>query len=300
MDLRIIIEEMVKNMGFRTYPGYPEDYIWIDHGDGTGEVIMLVETDELEKLREFQSSTSSFPGERLVFILGDEAKPDLTSYCKSHKITVVSREECSRLFGRALIDMHLSKMHRKKENKITKTEDDDGFILVYLEEGNNPKFVKPAVSGEMVARSIGLRNDLIFIPHYFFSYMLKVMEGGKVEVREGSAMVNSVNGKVSKSITGYEVLENWPTPYRQLEPKWEPQPSMERVKSWIEESLETEVIETKESEFFLIFSRSRIKPLEKTIRVSFLNSYFYPIYSTSSLALDGFTGEVKSVTDFVT
>lgn len=299
MDLRIIIEEMVKNMGFRTYPGYPEDYIWIDHGDGTGEVIMLVETNEIEKVREFQSSTSSFPGERLVFILNDGINTDITSYCKSHKITIVSREECTRLFGKALIEMHLSKIHRKEKRK-TNDKEDKGFILVYLEEGKNPKFVKPAISGETVAKSIGLKSDLIFVPHYFFSYSLKVMEGGNLEDREGSAMVNSVNGKVSESITGYEVLENWPTNHRELDPKWEPLPSLERVKRWVEDSLETEVVETRESDFFIIYSRNRVKPVERTIKVTFLNTYFYPIYSSSSLALDGFTGEIKSITDYIT
>jgi hypothetical protein len=299
MELRILIEEMIENMGFRTYPGYPEDYIWIDHGDSTGEVIFLVESDDMEKVREFHSSTSSFPGERFAFILYDGPYNEIYSYCKSHNITVVSREECSRLFGKALIDMHLNSLGKKEVKKL-KEKDDREFILVYLEEGKNPKFIKPAVSGEMVSKSVGMRNDLIFIPYYFFSYRLKVMEGGSLEEREGSAMVNSLNGKVFSSITGYEVLENWPMTHRELEPKWEPLASLERVKVWIQESLEMEVMEKSESEFFLLYARNKVKPLKETIKVTYLNTYFYPIYSSSSLAMDGFTGEVKSTADYIT
>lgn len=298
MDIRILIDEMVKNMGYRTYPGYPEDYIWVDHGDGTGEVIMLLETQDLEKVREFQSSTATFPGERFLFLLLDGVSRDILSYCKGHNITAVTRDETSRLLGKALIDLHLDKAKIRKPVREKPKEDKD-FILVYLEEGSNPKYIRPVVTGAIVTNSIGLRSDLIFIPYHFFSYTMKVMEGDRMEYKEGTAMVNAVNGKVARSINGYEILDSWPTVHRELEPKWEPLSSLERAKKWISDSLETEVVEKSETEAFIIYSRARVKPLENTIKVTFINSCLYPIYSSSALVMDGFTGEIKSITDYV-
>lgn len=298
MDVRILIDEMVRNMGYRTYPGYPEEYIWVDHGDGSGEVILLLENQDMEKVREFNSSTISFPGERFLFVLTDGGNKEILSYCKGHKITAVSREEASKMLGRALIDMHLSKKTPKKPVK-QRNEENKDFIMVYLEEGNNPKYIRPVVSGEIVTNSIGLRSDLIFVPYHFFSYSMKVMEGNSLSNKEGTAMVNAVNGKVSRSINGYEILDSWPTTYRELEPKWEPLASMERAKRWISDSLETEVVERSETEAFIIYSRSKVRPLEDTVRVTFINTCLYPIYSSSTLVMDGFTGEIKSITDFL-
>jgi hypothetical protein len=298
MDVRTLIGEMVKNMGYRTYPGYPEDYIWVDHGDGTGEVIMLLEDQDFERVREFQSSTVSFPGERFLFILADGVNKEVFSYCKQHNITTVTRDEAAKLLGKAVIDMHLEKKSIRKPVR-EPIENNKDFILVYIEEGNNPKYIRPVVSGEIVTNSIGLRSDLIFVPYHFFSYSMKVMEGDVLENKEGTVMVNAVNGKVSRSINGYEVLDSWPTAHRELELKWEPLSSMERAKRWISDSQETEVVEKSESEGFIIYSRKRVKPLEDTIKVAFLNSCFYPIYSSSALVMDGFTGEIKSITDYI-
>ena len=298
MDIRILIGEIVKGMGYRTYPGYPEDYIWVDHGDGSGEVIMLLESQDLEKVREFYSSTVSFPGERFLFILNDAANKDILSYCKSHKITAVSRDDTAKLLGKALIDMQLSrKVHGRP--RVQETKEDKDFILVYLEEGNNPRYIRPVVSGEMVTSSIGLKADLIFVPYHFFSYSMKLMEGDNLVVKEGNVMVNAVNGKASRSINGYELLDSWPTTHRELELKWEPLPSMERAKRWISDSLETEVVEKSETDAFIIYSRTRVKPLEDTIKVTFINTSFYPIYSSPALVMDGYTGEIKSINDFV-
>ncbi|MEM0127870.1 MAG: hypothetical protein QXO03_02120, partial [Thermoplasmatales archaeon] len=88
MDIRIIIEDMVQKMGYRAYPGFPQDYIWIDHGDGSGEVIMLLEENDMDKVREFESSTSSFPGERFIFSLVGDIDKEIPSYCKRYKITL--------------------------------------------------------------------------------------------------------------------------------------------------------------------------------------------------------------------
>ncbi|MEM0134027.1 MAG: hypothetical protein QXU18_02200 [Thermoplasmatales archaeon] len=298
MDIRILIGEMVKNMGYRTYPGYPEDYIWVDHGDGSGEVIMLLDNQDIEKVREFYSSTVSFPGERFLFILNDGVNKDILSYCKSHKITAVSRDDTAKMLGKELINMQLAKKIQKRPRVQEKNENKD-FILVYLEEGNNPRYIRPVVSGEAVTNSIGLKSDLIFIPFHFFSYTMKLMEGDNLVVKEGNVMVNAVNGKASKSINGYELLDSWPTTHRELELKWEPLTSMERAKRWISDSLETEVVEKSETEAFIIYSRSRVKPLEDTIKVTFINTSLYPVYSSSALVMDGFTGEIKSITDFV-
>lgn len=298
MDVRILIDEMVKNMGYRTYPGYPEDYIWVDHGDGTGEVIMLLENQDIEKVREFHSSTVNFPGERFLFNLSDGSNNEIPSYCKAHKITPVTKEEVSKLLGGALIDMHLSKTRIRKTIR-PKAKEGNDFILVYLEEGQNPKYIRPVVSGEAVTNSIGLRSDLIFVPYHFFSYSMKVVEGDNLEVKEGTAMVNAVNGKASRSINGYEILDSWPTIHRELDQKWEPLSTMERAKRWISDNTETEVLERSESEAFVIYTRSKVKPLDETIRVTFINSCFYPVYSSSALVMDGFTGEIKSITDYV-
>lgn len=298
MDIRIIIDEMVKSMGYRTYPGYPEEYIWVDHGDGSGEVIMLLENQDLEKVREFHSSTVSFPGERFLFVLSDGGNKDIISYCKGHKITPVTRDETAKLLGKALIDMHLS-LKTTKRPAVRQPKEDSDFILVYLEEGNNPKYIRPVVSGELVSNSIGLRSDLIFVPYHFFSYTMKVVEGENIAIKEGTSMVNAVNGRVTRSINGYELLDSWPTTYREMELKWEPLSSMERAKRWISDSTETEVVEKSETEAFIIYSRSRVKPLEDTIKVKYINTCFYPIYSSSALVMDGFTGEIKSITDYV-
>lgn len=298
MDVRVLIDEMVKNMGYRTYPGYPEDYIWVDHGDGSGEVIMLLENQGMEKVREFHSSTVSFPGERFLFLLSEGSNKDIISYCKAHRITPVSRDEASKLLGRALIDMHLSTKTRKGP-AIHQPREDKGFILVYLEEGNNPKYIRPVVSGETVTNSIGLKSDLIFVPYHFFSYSMKVLEGDDLTVKDGTAMVNAVNGRVFRSINGYEILDSWPTTHREIELKWEPLASMERAKRWISDNQETEVVEKSETDAFLIYSRSRVKPLEDTIKVTFINTCYYPIYSSAALVMDGFTGEIKSITDYV-
>jgi ketoisovalerate ferredoxin oxidoreductase, alpha subunit (EC 1.2.7.7) len=115
MDVRILIDEIVKNMGYRTYPGYPEDYIWVDHGDGSGEVIMLLENDDMEKIREYNSSTVSFPGERFLFLLFDGPNKEILSYCKGHKITPVTRNEAAKMLGMTLIDMHLAKKTAKSQ-----------------------------------------------------------------------------------------------------------------------------------------------------------------------------------------
>jgi hypothetical protein len=298
MDIRILIDEMVKDMGYRTYPGYPEEYIWVDHGDGSGEVIMLLENEDLEKVREFHSSTVSFPGERFLFLLSDGANKDVLSYCKGHKIIPVTRDETAKLLGKALIDMQLSKKVRRKP-VVQQSNENEDFILVYLEEGNNPKYIRPVVSGEVVTNSIGLRSDLIFIPFHFFSFTMKVMEDESLSKKEGTAMVNAVTGKVSRSINGYELLDSWPTTHRELELKWEPLSSIERAKRWVSDSLETEVVEKSETDGFIIYSRSRVKPLEDTIKVTFINTCLYPIYSSSALVMDGFTGEIKSITDYV-
>ncbi len=298
MDVRILIDEIVRNMGYRTYPGYPEEYIWVDHGDGSGEVIMLLENQDMEKVREFNSSTISFPGERFLFVLSDGSNKEILSYCKGHKITPVSREEASKMLGKALIDMHLSKKTPKKP--ITRTnEENKDFIMVYLEEGNNPKYIRPVVSGETVTNSIGLRSDLLFVPYHFFSYSMKVMEGDNLATKEGTAMVNAVNGKVCRAINGYEILDSWPVTHRELEFKWEPLASIERAKRWIGESVETEVVERSETDAFIIYSRSKVRPLEDTVKVTFINTCLYPIYSSSTLVMDGFTGEIKSITDFL-
>ncbi|MCL4412020.1 MAG: hypothetical protein M1526_01500 [Candidatus Thermoplasmatota archaeon] len=298
MDVRILIDEIVKNMGYRTYPGYPEDYIWVDHGDGSGEVIMLLENDDMEKIREYNSSTVSFPGERFLFLLFDGPNKEILSYCKGHKITPVTRNEAAKMLGMTLIDMHLAKKTAKRP-EVQQVSENKDFILVYLEEGNNPKYIRPVVTGEVVTGSIGLRSDLIFVPYHFVSYSMKVLEGDNIATKEGTAMINAVNGKVYRSINGYELLDSWPTTHRDLDPKWEPLASMERAKRWAGDSLETEVLEKSETAGFIIYSRSRVKPLEDTIKVTFINTCFYPIYSSSVLVMDGFTGEIKSISDYV-
>jgi hypothetical protein len=298
MDVRVLIDEMVKNMGYRTYPGYPEEYIWVDHGDGSGEVIMLLENQDLEKVREFNSSTVSFPGERFLFLLADGTDKEIISYCKGHRITPVSREEAAKMLGKALIDMHLSTKTKKRSVLRQPTENKD-FIMVYLEEGSNPKYIRPVITGDVVTNSIGLRADLIFVPYHFFTYGMKVMEGDSLIAKEGTVMVNAVNGRASRSINGYEILDSWPTTHREMELKWEPLSSMERAKRWISESLETEVVEKTETEAFIVYSRNRVKPLEDTIKVTFINTCLYPVYSSSALVMDGFTGEIKSITDYV-
>ena len=298
MDIRVLIDEMVRSMGYRTYPGYPEEYIWVDHGDGSGEVIMLLESHDIEKVREFHSSTSSFPGERFLFLLADGVDKDVISYCKAHRITPVTREETARMLGRALIDMHLSS-RTKRKTAIRHKEENKDFIMVYLEEGNNPKYIRPVITGEVVTNAIGLKADLIFVPFHFFTYSMKVMEGNNLVSKEGTVMVNAVNGRPSKSINGYEVLDSWPTTHREMELKWEPLSSLERAKRWVSESLETEVLEKSETDAFIIYSRRRVKPLEDTIKVTFVNTCLYPIYSSSALVMDGFTGEIKSITDYL-
>ncbi len=298
MDIRVLIDEMVRKMGYRTYPGYPDEYIWVDHGDGTGEVIMLLETSDFQKVRDFNSSTSSFAGERFLFILCEATDKEILSYCKAHRITPVVREDVAKMLGRALIDLHLSMKPPRRNIPLERKEDKD-FILVYLEEGSNPRYIRPVVSGEAVTNSIGLKADLIFIPYHFFSYSMKVMEGSNVVVKEGNAMVNAVNGRVSKAINGYEVLDSWPTAHRELEPKWEPLPSMERAKRWVSETTESEVVEKSETDAFIVYSRKRVRPLEESIKVSYVNTAYYPIYSSAALVMDGFTGEIKSLSDYI-
>ncbi|MGC8644960.1 MAG: hypothetical protein ACP5UO_01670 [Thermoplasmata archaeon] len=297
MDIRVLLDDMVRRMGYRTYPGFPDEYIWVDHGDGTGEVIMLLEGSDIEKVREFQSSTSSFPGERFIFILTGKIDPEILSYCKYYKITVIHEDEVAKILGRAVIQMHLERpKERKRENG---SEEKREYITVYLEEGENPKYIKPTIEGQDVIKSIGLRPELIFVPYHFFSYALKVMEGEIVADRQGTLMVNAVNGKVSKSINGFELLESWPTSHREIEMKWEPLPSLERARKWLSESIETEVTERKETESFIIFTKKSVRPLEDTIKVKFINTCFYPIYSSSAVAMDGFTGEIGSISDFL-
>ncbi|MCL4412431.1 MAG: hypothetical protein M1526_03650 [Candidatus Thermoplasmatota archaeon] len=293
MDLRVFLEEIIRRMGYRTYPGYPEEYIWIDHGDGSGEVIMLLEDSSLERVKSFYSSTVNFPGEKFVFFLVDE-DPEITSYCKSKGIKSVRKDEVGLIVGRSIIDIHLKK---RRENDFK--EDEKDSIYVYLEEGSNPKFVKPAITGEAVANALGLKADLLFIPFSFYSYSVSVMEGSLIEKREGTVMVNTVNGTVSKSISGYEVIDSWPMQHRELEPKWEPDASIERVRRWIQDNIESEVVEEKEMRYLVVFTRKKVRPLENSIKIKYNNTHLYPIYSSSSLVMDGFTGEIKSVTDYI-
>ncbi len=295
MDLRVFLEEIVKRMGYRTYPGYPKEYIWIDHGDNSGEVIMLLEDNNLDKLKEFYSSTLNYPGEKYVFILVDDDR-EIMGYCKSKGLIGVKKDVVANLIGKSLIDMSLKK-NGKSDSKIMESNEDS--IYVYLEEGNNPKFIKPTISGEDVSNSIGLKAELIFIPFYFFSYTLDVVDGGLYEKRDGILMLNSLNGNVTKSINGYEVVDSWPLKYKDMEPRWEINGSTERVRKWIQENLERETVVQEETKFFIVYKRKKIKPLENTIKVTYINTYFYPIYSTSTLVMDGFTGEIKSVTDFI-
>ncbi|MEM1813938.1 MAG: hypothetical protein QXE04_01460, partial [Thermoplasmatales archaeon] len=228
MDVRVIIEDMVQKMGYRTYPGFPQDYIWIDHGDGSGEVIMLLEENDIEKVREFESSTSSFPGDRFVFSLIEGIDKEIPSYCKRYKITLVSQEEVAKMLGKACISMHIES--RRQASKVKKIEaNGEGYILVYLEEGKNPRYVKPTIDVREVVKTIGLKPELIFVPYHFFSYSLKVMEGEIVSQKQGTVMVNAVNGKVFKSISGFELMDRWPAEHREMEIKWEPLPSLERA-----------------------------------------------------------------------
>ncbi|MEM3642321.1 MAG: hypothetical protein QXU70_00390 [Thermoplasmatales archaeon] len=298
MDVRVIIEDMVQKMGYRTYPGFPQDYIWIDHGDGSGEVIMLLEENDIEKVREFESSTSSFPGDRFVFSLIDGIDKEIPSYCKRYKITLVSQEEVAKMLGKACISMHIES--RRQGSKLKKIEaNGEGYILVYLEEGKNPRYVKPTIDVREVVKTIGLKPELIFVPYHFFSYSLKVMEGEIVSQKQGTVMVNAVNGKVFKSISGFELMDRWPAEHREMEIKWEPLPSLERAKKWLEETTETEVVEKKETESFIIYTRKAVKPIADTIKVTFINTSYYPIYSSSAIAMDGFTGEIISISDIL-
>jgi hypothetical protein len=294
MDLRIFMEEIIRKMGYRVYPGYPQEYIWIDHGDNTGEVILLMDDNDLEKLREFYSSTVNYPGEKYVFILIDDDK-EILSYCKSKGLIGIRKDTVASLVGKSIIDMHLS---RGKREIAEKAEGDDS-IYVYLEEGNNPKFIKPTITGENVSTAIGLKADLIFVPYYFFSYSLNVLEGGLYEKKEGILMVNSVNGNVSESINGYEVIDKWPMKYKEVEPNWEVNSSIEKIRRWIQENMEREIMVEEESKFFIIFSRKKVKPLDDTIKIKYNSTYLYPVYTSSTLVMDGFTGEIKSVTDFI-
>ncbi len=294
MDLRFFMEEIIRRMGYRTYPGYPPEYIWIDHGDNTGEVVFLMENNDIEKLREFYSSTLNYPGEKYVFILIDDDR-EILSYCKSKGLIGIRKDAVASLVGRSIIDMHLT---RGKDRIVEKEEGEDS-IYVYLEEGNNPKFIKPNITGEDVSKAIGLKAELLFIPYYFFSYSLNVLEGGLYEKKEGILMVNSVNGNISESINGYEVIDGWPTKFREIEPKWEVNSSMEKVRRWIQENMEREIMVEEESKFFIVFSRKKVKPLDETIKIKYNSTYLYPIYSSSALVMDGFTGEIKSVTDFI-
>jgi hypothetical protein len=296
VDIRVLLDDMVRRMGYRTYPGFPEEYIWVDHGDGTGEVIMLLSSSDMEKIREFQSSTALFPGERFIFLLS-KVDQEILSYCKRYKITVVQEEEVAKILGKALIQNYLDRP--KKTLGERESNENKDYIMVYLEEGQNPKYIKPTIEGQDVIKSIGLRPELIFVPYHFFSYSLKVMEGEVVGERQGTIMVNAVNGKVSTSISGFELLDSWPTSHREVEMKWEPLPSMERAKRWLSESIETEVMEKKETGSFIIFTRKSMKPLEDTIKVTFINTCFYPVYSSSAVAMDGFTGEIGSISDFL-
>ncbi|MEM0127484.1 MAG: hypothetical protein QXO03_00150 [Thermoplasmatales archaeon] len=298
MDIKVIIDDMVQKMGYRTYPGFPQDYIWVDHGDGSGEVILLLEHNDIEKVREFQSSTSSFSGERFVFILVKDVNQEIISYCKYHKITAVKDDEVAKILGRAVIEMYLeSRKEETTANDREQQEGGKGYILVYLEEGQNPRYIKPTIDANDVVKTVGLKPELIFVPYHFFSYSLKVMEGEIVGTREGTLMVNAVNGKVYRSINGFELLDVWPTDHREMEIKWEPLPSLERAKKWLEDTTETEIVEKKETQSFIIYTRKSVKPIADTIKVTFLNTCFYPIYSSSAIAMDGFTSEIISISD---
>ncbi|MGC8547090.1 MAG: hypothetical protein ACP5MU_05495, partial [Thermoplasmata archaeon] len=115
----------------------------------------------------------------------------------------------------------------------------------------------------------------------------------------GILMVNSVNGNVSESINGYEVIDKWPMKYKEFEPKWEVNSSIEKIRRWIQENMEREIMVEEESKFFIIFSRKKVKPLDDTIKIKYISTYLYPVYTSSTLVMDGFTGEIKSVTDFI-
>ncbi|MEM3668092.1 MAG: hypothetical protein QW388_05545, partial [Thermoplasmatales archaeon] len=223
---------------------------------------------------------------------------EIPSYCKRYKITLVSQEEVAKMLGKACISMHIES--RRQASKVKKIEaNGEGYILVYLEEGKNPRYVKPTIDVREVVKTIGLKPELIFVPYHFFSYSLKVMEGEIVSQKQGTVMVNAVNGKVFKSISGFELMDRWPAEHREMEIKWEPLPSLERAKKWLEETTETEVVEKKETESFIIYTRKAVKPIADTIKVTFINTSYYPIYSSSAIAMDGFTGEIISISDIL-
>lgn len=292
MNLRSILEEIIVASGGRIYPGYPEEYIWIEHQDGSNEVIMLLFEDDLNLVKDFQSSTSNFPGERYIFALRDVSN-DIYSFCISKKITCIKRDELINILGKSIIDLSLKVKRSTNEIKL----DEPDSIYIRLETGTMPKFIKPPLSAPEIRESLGVKAELFFIPYHFYTYVCDLKMEDKVVKKNGGVMVNSVNSIPRDIVKGFELVDRWPFPHREMEPKWEPDEASESANKWIRENNIGITTEGKETKYFFVYFRKKTEPLEDSIKIKYEGTYFYPFFVSSGLALDGLTGEMYNIQD---
>jgi len=292
MNLRSILEEIISASGGRTYPGYPDRYLWVEYQDGYNEVIMLLTENKIDLVRDFNSATNDFPGERYVFALID-IDQEIYSYCISKKINCIKRDELINIIGRSVIDLSLKPTKNIKD--VEYKEDDS--IYIRLETGETPKFIKPQLSKDEIADSVGIKSELYFIPFHFYSYKCDVDMEGKIVARTGALMINSLNGLPDESVSGFELVDRWPFPHKEMDIKWEPDIAIHGAKKWISEHNIGYTVEEKETKYFLIFLRKKVEPLEDSIKIKFEGTYFYPFFISGGIALDGIRGLIYNVQD---
>ncbi len=292
MNFRAIIEEIITASGGRIYPGYPDEYIWIEHSDGSNEVIMLLYEDNLNLVKDFHSSTSNFPGGRYIFALRD-VSPEIYSYCISKKITCVKRNELIEIVGRSVIDLSL---HPEKIVRNIDVNDNDS-IYIMLETGRTPKFIKPVLTASEIKEYIGVKSELFFIPFHFYSYSCDLKVEENTVKKNGGVMINSINGVPWDLVRGIELVDKWPFPHKEMDSKWEPDTVIEKVRSWVKENNVGITTEGKETKYFFIYYKKKTQPIEESIKIRYDGTYFYPFFVNGGMVLDGIKGEIYNVQD---
>ncbi len=295
MTLKDLIKEILRYQGGEILE-HDDDYIWV-RSDGNILIYKLVEDKIVEEVDviAFHQSMKQINGSKVI-ICAKGVKDSAIALAKKFQISIINQDELASIIGEYMIEKLTSgdeisfeeeEEQEEEEEEIEEESEDRDTIPIILEDTSDTpeKIIKMSFTKEDVLKEVrhtlkAPRAELQLIPYYLFDYSLRIVFEGdfKEQSVSGIIAINGITGKPEIWKEGYETEHAPDISSLRTEPKIHVDEAKKISRNGLIKEYTTEKEVVVENENVTIIEKRKTKPLENSVKISYLGLYYLPVW----------------------